>query len=335
MTITVIRNADVVVAWDAQAARHVYLRGADVAFEDGTLRHVGSRYEGQADEPVDGAGRMVMPGLVNAHQHGRGLSQIQLGNVDDFLETWIAGRRAGSPIDSGAVARLAAASMLANGVTTTVHGNYAYGTGNYEQEVRDQIAAYASAGLRLTMSIGAMDRGQIVYPPHEACFMAGLPADVKDWLSRPGNAPYCKDVASTIELMHRLRADFANEPLVRFCYGPAGPQWVSDRTWSLLAEDADGVALGFCQLYPSFCSVIAAPIYVLYDLFVAPRARKSGAGRALLRQAEAHVRAGGYARMDLTTARTNLPAQALYESLGWEQDQVFLTYNRHLAAQAE
>lgn len=58
----------------------------------------------------------------------------------------------------------------------------------------------------------------------------------------------------------------------------------------------------------------------------------------MLRQAEAHARArararaGGYARMDLTTARTNLPAQALYESLGWEQDPAFLTYNRHLAA---
>ncbi|MBB1628853.1 GNAT family N-acetyltransferase [Achromobacter sp. UMC71] len=99
----------------------------------------------------------------------------------------------------------------------------------------------------------------------------------------------------------------------------------------LLAEDtASGDAAGFCQLYPSFCSVIAAPIYVLYDLFVAPTARKSGAGRALLRQAEAHARAGGFARMDLTTARTNLPAQALYESLGWERDEVFLTYNRHL-----
>ncbi len=100
----------------------------------------------------------------------------------------------------------------------------------------------------------------------------------------------------------------------------------------LLAEDAaSGDAVGFCQLYPSFCSVIAAPIYVLYDLFVAPPARKSGAGRALLRQAEAHARAGGFARMDLTTARTNLPAQALYESLGWERDEVFLTYNRPLA----
>lgn len=26
--------------------------------------------------------------------------------------------------------------------------------------------------------------------------------------------------------------------------------------------------IGFCQLYPTFCSVIAAPICVLYDLFV-------------------------------------------------------------------
>lgn len=99
----------------------------------------------------------------------------------------------------------------------------------------------------------------------------------------------------------------------------------------LLAEDtACGQAIGFCQLYPSFCSVLAAPIYVLYDLFVAPVARKSGAGRALLQQAEAHARAGGFARMDLTTARTNLPAQALYESLGWTRDEVFLTYNRDL-----
>ncbi|MFY1869101.1 GNAT family N-acetyltransferase [Achromobacter xylosoxidans] len=100
-----------------------------------------------------------------------------------------------------------------------------------------------------------------------------------------------------------------------------------------LAEDADsGAPLGFCQLYPSFCSVLAAPIYVLYDLFVAPAARHGGIGRALLQRAEAHARAGGFARMDLTTARTNLPAQALYESLGWQQDQVFLAYNLDLVA---
>ena len=100
----------------------------------------------------------------------------------------------------------------------------------------------------------------------------------------------------------------------------------------LLARRPNGSALGFCQLYTSFCSVLAAPIYVLYDLFVAPDARRLGVGRALLLAAEAHARATGHARMDLTTARNNLRAQALYESLGWVRDEVFLSYARHLQA---
>lgn len=98
----------------------------------------------------------------------------------------------------------------------------------------------------------------------------------------------------------------------------------------LLARRPDGSAQGFCQLYPSFCSVLAAPIYVLYDLFVVPDARRLGVGRALLLAAEAHARATGHARMDLTTARNNLRAQALYESLGWVRDEVFLAYARTL-----
>jgi ribosomal protein S18 acetylase RimI-like enzyme len=88
--------------------------------------------------------------------------------------------------------------------------------------------------------------------------------------------------------------------------------------------------LGFCQLYPSFCSVLAAPIHVLYDLFVAPAARRSGAGRALLQAAYRHARAAGSARMDLTTAHDNHRAQALYESMGWVRDEVFLAYARDL-----
>lgn len=99
----------------------------------------------------------------------------------------------------------------------------------------------------------------------------------------------------------------------------------------LLAEDAGRQPLGFCQLYPTFCSVEAAPIYVLYDLFVTPAARRSGTGAALLRAAEKHARATGRVRMDLTTAHTNLTAQRLYESLGWVHDEVFRTYNRRIA----
>ena len=38
---TVIRNADLVVAWDAGAGQHVYLPDADVAFDGGALTFVG------------------------------------------------------------------------------------------------------------------------------------------------------------------------------------------------------------------------------------------------------------------------------------------------------
>ncbi len=87
----------------------------------------------------------------------------------------------------------------------------------------------------------------------------------------------------------------------------------------------------FCQLYASFCSVAAARILTLYDLFTSPESRNLGLGRALLRSAEQYARIEGYTRLDLSTARTNTKAQALYESLGWKRDDVFFVYNRHIA----
>ena len=98
----------------------------------------------------------------------------------------------------------------------------------------------------------------------------------------------------------------------------------------LVAENAAGEMLGFCQLYPSFCSVVAAPICILYDLFVKPEARKSGVGEALLLAAERYAKEAGFARMELTTAKTNQPAQSLYESLGWERDELFYAYSKQL-----
>jgi len=94
----------------------------------------------------------------------------------------------------------------------------------------------------------------------------------------------------------------------------------------LVAErDTMGI-IGFCQLYPSFCSVAAGSILVLYDLFVAPVARRDGAGRALLEAAADYARDSGAVRMELATARSNAAAQSLYESLGWARDEVFLHY---------
>lgn len=99
----------------------------------------------------------------------------------------------------------------------------------------------------------------------------------------------------------------------------------------LVAHMPSGELVGFCQLYPSFCSVEAAPIHVLYDLFVVPESRGQGVGRLLLQAAERQARDDDKCRMDLTTARTNLNAQGLYASMGWVRDEVFLSYSRRVA----
>jgi ribosomal protein S18 acetylase RimI-like enzyme len=97
-----------------------------------------------------------------------------------------------------------------------------------------------------------------------------------------------------------------------------------------VAENNEGKLIGFCQIYPSFCSVAAAKIGVLYDLFVDATTRKTGAGRALMLAAHEYAANNGMARLDLSTAKNNLAAQALYESLGWERDEVFYTYSKNL-----
>lgn len=84
---------------------------------------------------------------------------------------------------------------------------------------------------------------------------------------------------------------------------------------------------GFTQLYPSWCSVEAGPIMVLYDLFVSPEARGQGVAQGLMQAAEDHARAAGCVRVDLSTAHTNHAAQALYESRGWQMDRSFRWYS--------
>jgi len=95
----------------------------------------------------------------------------------------------------------------------------------------------------------------------------------------------------------------------------------------LVAVDESGELGGFTQLYPTWCSLLAGPVYVLYDLYVPPRARRRGIARALLEAAAQRASRDGKLRMTLSTAKSNVNAQALYESLGWERDNEFYVYN--------
>ena len=69
MSTTVIKNADWVIAWDEGAGRHVYRRGADVAFADDMIIFVGRNYPAIPERVIDGKDRLVLPGLIDIHSH--------------------------------------------------------------------------------------------------------------------------------------------------------------------------------------------------------------------------------------------------------------------------
>ncbi|MEP6693062.1 MAG: GNAT family N-acetyltransferase [Chloroflexota bacterium] len=93
-----------------------------------------------------------------------------------------------------------------------------------------------------------------------------------------------------------------------------------------IAVAEDGHALGFTQLYPSFSSVSLKRLWILNDLFVAADARRQGVARRLLERAREWAVETDAKGLILTTAVTNRPAQALYESCGWRLDDEFKHY---------
>ncbi|MFF7107308.1 GNAT family N-acetyltransferase [Pseudomonas sichuanensis] len=102
----------------------------------------------------------------------------------------------------------------------------------------------------------------------------------------------------------------------------------ASRIYLLLDDNHEAVA--FAQLYPATCSLAMKRFYWLYDLFVAPHARRGGHARYLMNQLIDIFRSEGAQRLSLDTARSNLAAQALYESLGYQAEREFVTYHKRL-----
>lgn len=129
------------------------------------------------------------------------------------------------------------------------------------------------------------------------------------------------DLADVAELMDLYRI-FYGQPSNR----PAAEQFLFERMINhesviFLARDtASKQAAGFLQLYPTFSSVSLQPVWILNDLYVRPEYRRQGLGRTLMQSAIDLVKARGDKGLTLQTASDNLTAQALYESMGFQQD---------------
>ena len=125
-------------------------------------------------------------------------------------------------------------------------------------------------------------------------------------------------VAAVARLFDLYRQFYECEPDIELATRFISERIGNDEADIFVAMDSDK-ALGFTQLYPSFCSVDAARIYILYDLYVDADSRNAGVGAKIMNRATEWARENGAARLDLLTENNNLPGQHLYEKLGYKR----------------
>jgi cytosine/adenosine deaminase-related metal-dependent hydrolase len=210
---------------------------------DGRIAAVGPVAELAAAAPraarLDLPGCVLLPGLVNAHQHGRGLTQLQLGYPDMILEAWQTLKRRRGWVDPAAMVPLAAMQMLASGVTACIHANTAWGRADQPDDLARTIAAYDAAGLRALVGIGAQDRASLVFPAEEqVAFLAGLPAPLRALIGEPDPPVFAASAEEAARLFDGLAARLPAHGRIRLAFAPAGPQWVSDGLFAGLARVA-------------------------------------------------------------------------------------------------
>lgn len=136
----------------------------------------------------------------------------------------------------------------------------------------------------------------------------------------------------------RLLHDFNSE----YDEPTPGPRALAERVGRLLAGDGFEVLLagdgpdGLAVLRFRAAIWDEAPECYLAELYVAPAKRGRGLGRSLMEAALDLARQRGATHIDLNTAETDVPARALYESLGFTNREggpdgpVSLYYEREL-----
>jgi ribosomal protein S18 acetylase RimI-like enzyme len=90
-------------------------------------------------------------------------------------------------------------------------------------------------------------------------------------------------------------------------------------------DDTDKTPLGFATIFWSYSTLSASRIAIMNDLYVAPAARRSGLGAALIRACQAECAERGVAILEWQTAHDNTRAQSLYDTFG-AQRSAWLTY---------
>lgn len=204
------------------------IRDGAVYVENDLIKDVGE-YEKlhkahRTDVVLGSADSIIMPGLTNAHHHGKGISTLQRGVEDEPLEVRLLSYYEHKcDVDTYDDTLLAAANLIQSGVTSVIHHHYGVAPSNSSEYICDlqkAAEAWVDSGLRVVLAPFLEDRG-----------WAGMVEDLGGGSTIPHGTPKNRSLVDTnayFEAVSRLRANFQRNRMVSVFLGPTGPQWCTD-----------------------------------------------------------------------------------------------------------
>ena len=176
-------------------------------------------------------GRIALPAMVNAHDHGYGVRPPALGGADDALECWIASFSR-AVIDPRLEAAVAFGRMALAGIGATVHCHNSLVADNLESEAAAVACAAADVGIRVAFSCPVRDRNPWVYGDQKALLPYLPPEDRADMEATIADGAPALHLVDQVEAI----AGTHESDLFQVQYGPIGPQWCHDTTLERIAK---------------------------------------------------------------------------------------------------
>jgi cytosine/adenosine deaminase-related metal-dependent hydrolase len=130
--------------------------------------------DGGRVKAVDGAAGavdplLVMPALVNAHDHGRAVRSSSIGGGGKPLESWLHYLALFPSVDPYLAAAMSFANSALGGVGTVMtHYTRAQGFTDRATEVAEVARAARDVGVRVGFAVSMRDRNPLVYGPSES-----------------------------------------------------------------------------------------------------------------------------------------------------------------------
>jgi 5-methylthioadenosine/S-adenosylhomocysteine deaminase len=226
MSTQLVRGRYVVRRWDSQTP--VVEDGA-VLVDDGVVSAV-DRYEAlcqlhPASALIGDGSALVMPGFVNAHSHGRGVTTLRQGVSDDPGETRAVDLRLALTADPYWDMLLASINQLEGGITASVHLDTNFGFGpieTYARRVEAGLKAYTDSGIRFSFTMALRPPGLDDWCVSDG-FLASIPPEVREEVRAWRRSAAHLD--GYLSLCDGLRARFGEVLQVE----PVGPAaWTAD-----------------------------------------------------------------------------------------------------------